>query len=261
VADTGRGDDMGSLELAEASGEVLEPNQRTLAKLVSRVETEHLACKLALNTALTHAVAAGEALLELRILIPRGEWGQWIDANLDLTRGTVATYCRLATYSDQLPLGVGIKEAQRALIGRPWTRTAGMRERIPQDVLDEAVRLYTEDGLTRREAAELMGISETSIQKALDPEKHRRSVRASIQRRRKLEEAMAAQERERAIKQAVRKAGAAEQELYAMAERMQDVMGQAHREATDREKREHYALAGEHYRKMRDEIVRALGIK
>lgn len=45
-----------------------------------------------------------------------------------------------------------------------------------------------------------------------------------------------------------------------MAERMQDVLGRAHSESTDPEGRRALSVAGEHYRKMRDEIVRALGV-
>jgi hypothetical protein len=59
-----------------------------------------------------------------------------------------------------------------------------------------------------------------------------------------------------AVSQAARKAGGAKAELYAMGERFQDVLGQVHREATDPEERAALSLAGEYYRKMRDEIVR-----
>jgi hypothetical protein len=62
------------------------------------------------------------------------------------------------------------------------------------------------------------------------------------------------------VRRAARKAGGALAEAYAVAERMQDTIAQAHREATDREAREALALAGEHHRKMRDQIVRALGV-
>jgi hypothetical protein len=59
----------------------------------------------------------------------------------------------------------------------------------------------------------------------------------------------------------VRKAGAGLAEAYAMAERMQDVIGQAEREAGTREARAALREAGAHYRRMRDEIVRALGVE
>ena len=46
----------------------------------------------------------------------------------------------------------------------------------------------------------------------------------------------------------------------AVEQRMQDVLAQAQRETQDSEAREALSRAGVHYRKMRDEIVRALGI-
>lgn len=48
--------------------------------------------------------------------------------------------------------------------------------------------------------------------------------------------------------------------LYADSEKMQDLLGQAHREATDKAQREALANAGSHYRAMRDEIVKAMGV-
>jgi hypothetical protein len=66
--------------------------------------------------------------------------------------------------------------------------------------------------------------------------------------------------KEQTISRAVRKAGAATQEAWSMAERFQDVIAQAQRETEDREARAALSRAGEHHRKMRDEIVKALGV-
>lgn len=49
-------------------------------------------------------------------------------------------------------------------------------------------------------------------------------------------------------------------ELYANCERMQDVLAQARREATSMEARRALAGAEQHYREMRDDVVRALGV-
>lgn len=68
------------------------------------------------------------------------------------------------------------------------------------------------------------------------------------------------QEREREIKRAVRKAGGGISKLYADAERTQDGLAQAHREATNTEARVALSRAGEHHRQYRDQIVRALGV-
>lgn len=66
--------------------------------------------------------------------------------------------------------------------------------------------------------------------------------------------------RSKVSKSALRKAGAAMSELYANCERMQDTLAQARREVTTPEASRSLATAEEHYRHMRDEVVRALGV-
>lgn len=108
---------------------------------------------------------------------------------------------------------------------------------------------------------EVLGYNPRDLPSDARPDKMRiRQAHAAKERARMARQALADQRREQAIKQAVRKAGGAISDLYAMAERMQDVLAYAQREATDREAREALSLAGEHHRKMRDEIVRALGV-
>lgn len=84
----------------------------------------------------------------------------------------------------------------------------------------------------------------------------RKARRRSVELRAAREQAKAAE-----IKRAVRKAGAATAEAWAMAERFQDVIAQAQDETQDSEARAALSRAGEHYRKMRDEIVKALGVQ
>jgi hypothetical protein len=61
-----------------------------------------------------------------------------------------------------------------------------------------------------------------------------------------------------AVRRALKRRSAAASELYAMTERMQDVLAQAHDAERDPVAREAYARAGRLYRSMRDEIVRAV---
>lgn len=94
-----------------------------------------------------------------------------------------------------------------------------------------------------------------------EPSPRQPGRQAEWARKRRETEAALARDRERTkIRRALRTASKPLADAYAMAERMQDVLGQAHREATDRQAREHLARAGQHYRAMRDEIVHALGI-
>jgi hypothetical protein len=113
-------------------------------------------------------------------------------------------------------------------------------------------------------------IAPPSSEVALDPTMSREELLAIIRdeqeiaraaRRRAERRALKEQKRRRATKRAVRKAGAATQEAYAMAERFQDVIAQAQREGDDPERSQALAAAAEHFRKGRDEIVRALGVE
>jgi HAMP domain-containing protein len=68
-----------------------------------------------------------------------------------------------------------------------------------------------------------------------------------------------AQRRDEA-RNAARVRGDVTAEVYAMAERFGDLLAQWHRETGDSATRGHLAEATAHYHKMRDEIVRALGV-
>lgn len=57
-----------------------------------------------------------------------------------------------------------------------------------------------------------------------------------------------------------KKAGGALAEAYSMAERLDDILGQAHREATEPEVRRELTRAHEYQHAMRDAIVRTLGV-
>lgn len=252
-----------------AVSEVLEPGQRSLRELADEANREHALVLEAGASMLEHAIRAGAALNAAKERVADGEWVQWLADNFaDRSPASANSYMRLSRYEHEVRAsGVGgVRAAAQYLvaIGAPHNRLG--RPRHPTWMREEAVRLR-EEGATLRKVASELGVSHQMVLAWTDPERVRRHAamsRARTRERRAAESAAARalkeQERQQAIKRAVRKAGAAEQELYAMGERMQDVMGQAHREATDPEKRRHYALAGEHYRKMRDEIVRALGV-
>jgi predicted transcriptional regulator len=112
--------------------------------------------------------------------------------------------------------------------------------------------------MSRRAIAEALGVSHSAVKRWCNPEKN-----ADYERRRRDRIRRAKQAEERRIAKArlaARNASKPLAQTNAMAEKMQDVLGQAHAEATDSEARRALAVAGEHYRKMRDEIVRALGV-
>lgn len=108
---------------------------------------------------------------------------------------------------------------------------------------------------------EALGCDPVDLPPDLRPARRRnQNIRVAQKRHRLAHKALQDQERQRAAKRAAWKARGAIKDLYAATEKMQDTLGQAHGEATDREAREALSLAGEHYRKMRDEIYRALAV-
>lgn len=230
----------------------------SLFELAVTANEEHALCEEilepALRGALPHALAAGEALLEARGQIPTGSWQRWLRENFDGSLAAASRYIRIAAYKDLISDANGVKSALEMLKGLPdATPRAGAPRLYGDDIRDAALHALQVEQMTLNEVADTYGVSLSTLWTWAHPDDAAAIRRRWHAKRKK-------REREAQIKQAVRKAGAALAEAYAMAERMQDVIAQAEQEATSRETRAALLEAGEHYRKMRDEIVRALGV-
>jgi excisionase family DNA binding protein len=229
----------------------------SLDELIATANREHHEVMQHGLSMIQHAIRAGEAICALREKVPYGQWEAWVRANLGMSPCSARDYMRVALNRDLLleenvaTLSAGVELLQR--------RAVTERSAVLPQMKAKASRLL-EGGASKREVAEALGVDRATIYRwfndgALDAAKRRR------RERRLAADALKRQQREQAIRRAVRKAGAATAEAWAMAERFQDVLAQAQRETGDREAREALSLAGEHYRKMRDEIVRALGVQ
>jgi DNA-binding CsgD family transcriptional regulator len=238
------------------------PRDKRLADLAETINREHELVAQAVADAVVHAIAAGEALLAAKALVPYGQWEAWWKTNTNHTAWTSRLYVRLAENKDEVLRSgaTSVAAARKHLVGTAAVTLAGAvghRERQA-----EAERLRN-DGKTYQEIGGVLGVSTATVRMMLNSEyaeNHRRRNRESAKRRRAALKALEERERQQHLMKTVRKAGGAMAEMYSMAERMQDVLAQAHRETENREARAALAAAGEHYRKMRDEIVRALGI-
>lgn len=256
-----------STALALVENEVLDSGQPTLEELAATANREHALALEAGASMLHHAIRVGEALLLVRERCSYGEWRPWIDANLDIGYAQTSTYMRVARYKDKVLSGpaANITEARRFLLtapGAPSGNDAGST-RMPAWVREEAQRM-ADEGVSKYVIADELGVSVTTVYRWTDPtflDRNNRKMREAAARRRAADRALREAERAVEIKRAVRKAGAATAEAWSMAERFQDVIAQAHDETQDSEARAALARAGEHYRKMRDEIVRALGVQ
>ena len=94
-----------------------------LAKLAAVAQAEHLAVGFTLGNALHHAMAAGDALLAQRELVPAGQWQAYRRMNLpDISDRSIRVYVQLAKARPQLerqssagPLSLSIAAALRYL--------------------------------------------------------------------------------------------------------------------------------------------------
>jgi Protein of unknown function (DUF3102) len=101
-----------------------------LSELITRIEAEHAAVGQALQSALAHAIACGELLIEAKRQVKHGEWRPWIEANCKVPARTARHYMALARkrkhLCDQngnvLPISVhDAVETIKELRGHPYT--------------------------------------------------------------------------------------------------------------------------------------------
>lgn len=246
---------------------------RTLAELADDANRSHETTIAAMVSAIAYAIQCGETLIAAREIVGKQSWREWMTDNLCFSYVVAGNYMRLAHYKDLLPpeamepyrladgrmIQPSIARAVLYVKGLPPVHDSSNAViGVAPEVAAEVIALSKNKDVSQREIARMLGISRWVVFTILHPGV--RQTQAANQRRARAREKAREQARERATKRAVRQVGAALAELYANAERMQDVLGQARRETNDPQAREALDRAGEHYRKMRDEIVRALGV-
>jgi hypothetical protein len=82
-------------EHAEHREDGLTEIEKNLPTLAERVNTEHRACEQAVNSALTHAINAGELLVQAKAEVPHGSWGTWLAENFEGSDRTARAYMRV----------------------------------------------------------------------------------------------------------------------------------------------------------------------
>jgi DNA-binding transcriptional MerR regulator len=232
----------------------------TLDDLAQVVNEEHSQVQIALSHGVMRAIRAGEALLEARERVPKGEWVSWIEDNLEVDRGIVKTYMRLAYYQEELLAsgrGSSVKEAVAALRGLPGiARSYGPVK--SDEAKREAKRLH-EKGVPLREIARLLDTTHTTVKMWVDPEFKRKRLKEGRERNRQVSAAKRAlrrQEREKAIK----RIGGSAAGAYSLIRRCAVELDQAIQNVEHRELEVALRSALENLYKAEDDVVRALGV-
>lgn len=234
----------------------------TLTELAATANAEHGLAIGAVTKAVEHAIRAGDALIAARRQVPRLQWTQWCEANVDIGSATIFRYIRLATYADQLPKRepLGIDAAYELLRGLPHLSTVyGVHNLtdIPEDVLEEVRRLRAE-GVAWMAAAQVVGFPYVVVRRRLDPAFARQQKSYTNSHSRKKREAARALAREQRDA-AVKKIGGNAANAYALIRRAAVELDRSFETAQPHERGPlRDALAYVH--KAEDEIVKALRV-
>ncbi|PDT24801.1 DUF3102 domain-containing protein [Rhizobium hidalgonense] len=71
-----------------------------LPVLAASIKTEHDECLAAMRQSLSHALAAGEMLMEAKSLVAHGQWLPWLADNCAVPKRTAQLYMRLAKHRE-----------------------------------------------------------------------------------------------------------------------------------------------------------------
>jgi len=73
-----------------------------LTTIAERIKAEHHAAVVAAGTAIEHAIACGQLLIEAKAQVQHGEWLPWLEANCELSARQAQKYMRLASEGPDL---------------------------------------------------------------------------------------------------------------------------------------------------------------
>lgn len=231
------------------------PVLERLSELAGIVNAEHGATYEAAKMTVQHAIAAGDALLEARLLVPRGNWMRWCDDNLDLSFSAVNRYTRLAQFKDQILVAGGPTSLRQAA---HWLSTLQVGYQSTYHVYDDRdvdeVKQLRDQGMTYRAIAEKTEINKSTVHAMINPSETKRQKH--LKRMRRARAALRVQERDDAVK----KIGGSAATAYAALRRVSIVIDRAIVDSDDNMFCEAMRSAQTATHKAEDEIVRALRI-
>jgi transposase-like protein len=166
-------------QAAALNGVVQTPADERLRELGETVRSEHALMVGAVNEAVTHAVALGEALLEAKTLVPTGSFTAWLMENGPDGKGlsSCEVYMRLAANKEHIDPTLSIN-ANRDLV-RGLARRSSAVPRISEDAKAEALRLYATGKFSPAEIARTVGTTRDTVRYWAEPNFAENKLRAT----------------------------------------------------------------------------------
>lgn len=208
--------------------------ESTLEDLARAANREHAQAVNVMKSALSHAMAAGDALAEARARVPRGEFRAWLGRHFDAHETTAYNYMSLARNRTLLnERGITAVYAALAFLQSPLTATAllgdapGRGRTTPRSHLMPEAKRMREDGVSIRSIAQALGVSHTTVSCWTTPgamEKHTRTERERGRSRAQKREA----DRQAGIRLAAKRAGGDLERALELSRQLLEVLDLAH---------------------------------
>lgn len=234
---------------------------QSLDELARIIREEDAAANAAFNDALTHAVRAGEALQQVRSVLPRGDWLRWLEENTPVSTVTARLYVRLARYHATLPDDVrNIEQARAYLTGAP---PANPHTHAPDPLIEADIKELRSAGYTYPKIAETVGMSVSTVRKYVNPDYREQQIRYRVEARRKQRSAakvFAEKEERQRRDAAARKVGGDIAEAYSLVRKLTAAIDRAAATAVDPDHARALKAANHQAFRVEDEIVRILGV-
>jgi hypothetical protein len=237
------------------SGAVVLPAPADTDELLATANREYEAGRAAAEASLSHAIACGEALLELRTRLKAAgdNWQAWCERHFAGSYCTANRLIRIAVYKERLPhTAMYPHEALAALSDLPVTRGySALRV--------EAERLAASTDMTPRQIAMSLGVAHSTVGTWLDPrrrQKQREAEAASRRRRKAAQRALRQQDRD----DAMRRHGGGVAECYSLVRKTAQQLDRTADRHEDPEVRHALREALSAIARAEDLIVRAVGV-
>jgi hypothetical protein len=113
--------------------------------LADEIRTEVASAETAFQSALQHAITAGEKLIEAKGLVEHGQWLPWLEANFPGTDRTASTYMRLARNSETVSDLPTVRDAIQFLATPRLSPPSDPDRQLTPEQLEGGLRLARQD--------------------------------------------------------------------------------------------------------------------
>jgi transcriptional regulator with XRE-family HTH domain len=232
----------------------------SLDQLAEAANRDDEATRAHVAKGLAHAARAGEALLQAKQQLKRGQFSPWLERNFSAGRTQAFLYMRIARNYDFLISSEvkSVSAAKRSL--RYLTLPGEQTERFPDqpfDALQEQAKYLQAEGMSLAEVAAALGVSKTAVGRLLNPGRYRKEQARRARARSREAAALRREERDRAVKGL----GGSVAEAYSMLRKTAQVIARAEEESRASDVRAGLKAALARVYAAEDEIVRALGVE